>query len=157
MPQAGVADLVEAARQQVLEEAAHELVAAQAAGSPAAGLAFLVLKSDGFVVEADDPSVGESDAKDVAGEGVEYGLLAGAPGGHVEDPARTPRGIGDDKVGTFSAQHRAELAANQPGESLDGYQEVVACRGPGGGVLGDAAAADQAVNVGMVTLTPTIP
>ena len=47
VPQAEVADFVEAARQHVLEEAAHELVAAQAAGSPAAGLAFLVL--DGFI------------------------------------------------------------------------------------------------------------
>ena len=69
VPQAGVADLVEAARQHVLEEAAHEFVTAQAAGSRLAGLAFLVLDRDRFVVEADDPGVGKSDAKDVAGNG----------------------------------------------------------------------------------------
>ena len=46
MPQAEVADLVEAARQHVLEEAAHELVAAEAAGPRVAGLAFLVLDGD---------------------------------------------------------------------------------------------------------------
>jgi hypothetical protein len=38
-----------------------------------------------LVVEIDDPGVGESDAKDVAGEVVEYGLLAVAPGGNVEE------------------------------------------------------------------------
>jgi len=93
MPQPEVTDLVEAARQHVLEEAAHEFVAAQAAGSLPAGLAFLVLDADRLVVEADDPCVGESDAKDVAGEVVEYGLLTGAPGGNVEDPAGAPRNV----------------------------------------------------------------
>ena len=63
--EAEVADLVEAAGKHVLEEAAHELVAAEAAGSRAAGLAVLVLDGDRFVVEADDARVGESDAKDV--------------------------------------------------------------------------------------------
>ena len=63
MPQAEVADLVEAARQHMLEEAAHEFVTAQAAGSSAAGLAFLVLNRDRFAVEGDDPGIGKSDAK----------------------------------------------------------------------------------------------
>src|ERR1700722_1263353 len=65
LPQAVIADLVEAARQHVLEEAAHELMAAQAADSSVAGLAFLVLDGDRFVVEANDPCVGKSDAEDV--------------------------------------------------------------------------------------------
>ena len=68
VPQAGVADLVEAARQHVLKEAAHELVATQATGSSAAGAAFLVLEGDRSIAEADDPGVGEDDTKDVAGE-----------------------------------------------------------------------------------------
>ena len=68
MPQAEVTHLVEAARQDVLEESAHELVSAEAAGSRAAGPAFLVSDADGLVVEADDAGVGESDAKDVAGQ-----------------------------------------------------------------------------------------
>jgi hypothetical protein len=45
MPQAKVTDLLEAARQHMLEEAAHELFAAEAAGSRAAGLAVSVLDS----------------------------------------------------------------------------------------------------------------
>jgi hypothetical protein len=68
---------VEPERQHVLEEAAHEFVAAQSAGSLSAGLAFLVSDGDRLVFEKiDDPGVGESDAKDVAGEVVEHGLLA---------------------------------------------------------------------------------
>ena len=138
MPQAEVADLVESARQHVLEEAAHEFMAAQSAGSLSAGLAFLVLDGDRLVVEIDDAGVGESDAKDIAGEVVEHGLLAVAPGGNVEDPARAPHRVGDDEVRAFSEQQRAELAAYQFGESLDRYQELTARRMPGGGVLGDA-------------------
>ncbi len=115
MPQTEVADLVEAARQHVLEEAAHELVAAEAAGSPAAGLAVLVLDGDRFVVEADDAGVGESDAKDVAGEVVEHGLFAVAPGGDVEDPVavrHTASGM------TRSGHFRCSSARNLPRTSL---------------------------------------
>jgi hypothetical protein len=147
MPQAEVADLVEAARQHVLEEAAHELVAAQAAGSPAAGLAFLVLDRDRSVVEADDPGIGKSDAKDVAGEVFEHGLLAVAPRGDVEDPWPAPHRVGDNEVRAFSAQHCPELAAYQLGKSLDGYEEFPPGRMPGAGVVGDAAAIDQTMNV----------
>ena len=113
----------------------------------AAGLAFLVLDGDRFVVEADDPGIGESDAKDVAGEVVEHRLFAVAPGGDVEDPRPAPRRVGDDEIGTLSPQHRPELAAHQLGESLDGDQELPARRMPGAGVLGDPAAADQAMNM----------
>ena len=104
MPQTEVADLVEAARQHVLEEAAHELLAAEAEGSRAVGPAFLVLDGDRFVVETDDAGVGESDAKDVAGEIVENGLFAAAPGGDVEDPGPVPHRVWDDESGALSAQ-----------------------------------------------------
>src|ERR1700761_5859916 len=98
MPQAEVADLVEAARQHVLEEAAHELVAAEPAGSPPAGLAILVLDRDPVVVEADDAGVGERDAEDVAGEVVEHRLFAVAPGADVKDPSLVPDRIRDDEI-----------------------------------------------------------
>ena len=110
-----------------------------------------------MAVEIDDPGVGESDAKDVAGEVVEHGLLAGAPGGNVKDPARAPHCVGDGEIRAFSEQQRPELAAYQFGESLDGYQEFTARRMPGGGVLGYAAATDQAVDVRVLAPTPTIP
>ena len=74
----------------------------EAAGSRAAGLAFLVLDGDRFVVETDDAGVGESDAKDVAGEVVEHGLFAVAPGGDVEDPRHAPHRVGDDEIRALS-------------------------------------------------------
>ena len=80
MPQAEVADLVEAARKHMLEEAAHELLAVELTDPPAVGLTVLVTKADGVVVETDDAGVGEGDAKDVAREVVEHGRFAGAPG-----------------------------------------------------------------------------
>src|SRR5208282_3113282 len=147
MPQAEVTDFVEAARQHMLEEAAHELVAAEAAGSPAAGLAVLVLDRDRLVVEADDASVGESDTEDVAGKVVEHGLFAGAPSGDVENPRLTPDLVRDDEIRALPLQQRPELATYQLGKSLDGQQKVPSRRVPGAGVLGDPAAADQAMNM----------
>ena len=111
---------MEATRQHVLEEAAHELVATQAAGSSATGGAFLVLEGDRSFAEADDPGVGEGDTKDVAGEVVEHGLLTAAPRGHVEDPGRPPRSIGNGEIGALLAQQGAEFPADELGESLDG-------------------------------------
>src|SRR5271170_5111009 len=136
MPQAEVTHLMEAAREHVLEEAAHEFMAAQTAGSRTPALAVLVLDRNGLLIETDDPGIGESDPKDVTGEIVEHCLFAVAPGGDVEDPALAPYRVGDDEIGTLLAQHRAEFAAHQFVESLDGNQELPACRMPGAGVLG---------------------
>jgi hypothetical protein len=111
---------VEAARQHVLKEGAHEFVTAQAAGSSAAGLALLILDRDRFVVEVDDPGISKSDAKDVAGEVFEHGLLAVTPSADMEDPWPVPHRVEDNEVGAFSAQHCPELAAYQLGKSLDG-------------------------------------
>jgi hypothetical protein len=68
----------------------------------APSLAFLVFDSDRLVVEADDPGVGKSDTKDVAGEVVEHGLLAVSPGGDIKDPRHAPDCLGNDEVGTLS-------------------------------------------------------
>ena len=124
MPQAEIANLVEAAWHHVLEEAAHELIAAEVAGSCAAGLAFPVFDADGLVVEPDDAGVGESDAKDVAGEVAEHRLFAVAPGGDMEDPWCAPHRVGDAKIRALAPQQCPELAAHQPCESLDGDQEL---------------------------------
>ena len=147
MPQAKVADLVEAARQHVLEEAAHKLFAAEPAGAPAAGPAVAVFEGDAGVLEADDAGVGDGDAEDVAGEVVEHRLLAAAPGGDVGDPVLVPHHVSDDQVRATSLQQGAELAAHQAGERLDRQQEGAARRVPSGAVLGNAAAADQAMDV----------
>src|ERR1700750_3093997 len=148
MPQAKVADLVEAAQQHVLEEATHELVAAEPAGAPLAALAVLVLDGDPVVVEADDAGIGERDAEDVAGEVVEHGLLTVAAGADVKDPRLVPDRVRDDEIRALLPQQRPEFAARQFGERLDRQEEVLPRRMPGAAVLGDPAATDQTVHVG---------
>ena len=54
MPEAVVADLVHTFGQNVLQESAHELVAAQAGGLPFPRLALFVADGDTFVVETDN-------------------------------------------------------------------------------------------------------
>src|SRR5262249_3580165 len=66
MPEAEVAYLVQPPGQYVLEEAAHELVAAQTRRGPAARFPMLV--ADGDAVEPDDSAFGDRHAEDVAGE-----------------------------------------------------------------------------------------
>ena len=100
MPQAEVADLVQALGQDMLEEAAHELLAGDAAGPPSVGFAMLVADGDGLVVEPDDTGVGDRDAEDVAGEVIEHGLLALAPGRAMDDPGLGPGGVRHNQIGT---------------------------------------------------------
>src|SRR5208282_3294591 len=147
MPQAEVTDFVEAARQHMLEEAAHKLVAAETTGMSAAGLAVLVLDRDRLVVEADDPGVGESDTEDVAGEVVEHRLFAIAPGADVKHPAVAPDRVRDDEIRALPLWQRPELTPHQSGESCNGNQELAARRMPGGAVLGDPATTDQTMNM----------
>src|SRR5271170_6071984 len=61
MPQTEVADLMQALGQDVLKEAAHELLAGDAADSPAVGFAMLVADGDSLIVEADDAGIGDRD------------------------------------------------------------------------------------------------
>ena len=107
MPQAKVSYLVEAARQHVLEEAPHEFATAEVAGLMAARLAFSALDCDGLLVEAEDASIGEGNAKDITGEIVENSLFSGSPGRDVEYPRGSPCRVGDGEIRTFSAQHRS--------------------------------------------------
>ena len=109
MPQAEVADLVQASGQDVLQEPAHELMARDAAGPPSVRLALLVANGDAVVVEADDAGVGDGHAEDVAGEVVEHGLLAFTPGRAMDHPGLGPGGPGEGQVGT--ALLRTRLAA----------------------------------------------
>ncbi len=104
MPQAEVADLVQALGQYVLEEAAHELLAVDAAGPPAVGFAMFVADGDGLVIEADDTGIGDGDTEDVAGEVIEHRLLAFAPGRAMDDPGLGPGGVGHDQIGTLLLQ-----------------------------------------------------
>src|SRR5580692_1079222 len=90
MPQAVIADLVEAGRQDVLEEAPDELVAGDGFLTLAVGGAILVAIGHGLVVDGQDAVVGDGDAEGVAGEIVEGGLLSLAPWRDVNDPGDLP-------------------------------------------------------------------
>src|ERR1700720_1507727 len=87
MPQAVIADLVEAGRQDVLEEAPDELVAGDGFLTLAVGGAVLVAIGHGLVVDGQDAVVGEGVAEAGAGGerrfGEEEGLAGGMPGGAV--------------------------------------------------------------------------
>jgi len=54
-----------------------------------------------LIVKVDDTAVGDGDAEDVAGEVVEHGLLALAPGRAMHDPGLGPCGAGQNQVGTL--------------------------------------------------------
>src|SRR5215469_12273572 len=90
MPQAVIADLVEAGRQDVLEEAPDELVAGHGLRALAVGGAVLVAIGHRGVVDGQDAVVGDGDAEGVAGEIVERGLLSLAPWRDVNDPRDLP-------------------------------------------------------------------
>src|SRR3984957_19641525 len=99
MPEAEVADLVQAGREDVLEEAAHELMALQGAGAAARRFAVLVANGDGALIERHDAGIGDGGAEDVAGEIAQHGLGAVAPVGDVDHPGLGPSGAGRDQVG----------------------------------------------------------
>src|SRR5438132_1843805 len=90
MPQAVIADLVKAGRQDVLEEAPDELVAGHGFLALAVGGAVLVTIGHGRVVDRPDAVVGDGDAEGVAGEIVERGPLSLAPWRDVNDPGDLP-------------------------------------------------------------------
>ena len=79
-------------RQDMLEKAAHELLAGEGGGSVAVGGAILVAEGDARVVDADDASVGDGDAEGIAGEVIERRLSL-APGRDMDDPWCAP-GVG---------------------------------------------------------------
>src|ERR1700753_902708 len=87
MPQAVIADVVEAGRQDVLEKAPDELVGGHGFPSLAVGGAALLAMGHGRVVDSQDAVVGDGDAEDVAGEIVECGLLSFAPWRNVNYPS----------------------------------------------------------------------
>jgi len=116
MPEAEVADFMQAFRQDVLEEAAHELLAGDTAHPPAVGFAMLVADGDRLIVEGDDAGVGDGDAEDIAGEIIEHGLFALAPGRAMDDPRLGPCGVGlePDRDASFGTRPSACRARAWP-------------------------------------------
>src|SRR5579884_3740992 len=90
VPQAIVADLMEAGRQNVLQKAADELVAGHGFAAAAAGRPVGVAEAHARVGDAENAIVGDGDAEGIAGEIIERGLLACAPRRDVNYPRDVP-------------------------------------------------------------------
>src|SRR4030088_408216 len=155
MPQAVIADLVKAGRQDVLEEAPDELVAGHGFLALAVGGAVLVTIGHGRVVDRPDAVVGDGDAEGVAGEIVERGPLSLAPWRYVNAPGAQSdmgRQVG---VRAEPGEGIAEAGAGAGGERRVGEEEGLAGGMPGGAVprfregrLGQSAGGGEAVDGG---------
>src|SRR3984957_5825797 len=109
MPEAKVADLVQAGGGHMLGEAAHELMALQGAGLPARRFAVLVANGDGALIERHDAGVGDGGAEDVAGEIAQHRLGALAPVGDVDHPGLGLAARGAIRSGRLSASAALSL------------------------------------------------
>ena len=166
--EAAVADAVEAARQHVQQEAAHELLGGERQGAQPAAVAVVApAEAHAAVLDGQDAVVGEGHAVGVATDVVEHagGSVEGRLG--VDDPlaaAQGPEvavegsGVGERGEGAGEpqpavAEGALELVEEEGAEAAreDAHRQEEA--GPAGdpavAVGGDAAAGDDAVQVGV--------
>src|SRR5271169_3043753 len=134
----------------MLEEAAHELLTAQAGGPPLHRFTIFVADGDAFVVEIDNAVVGDGDAEHVAGEIAEHALTAFAPGGTVHGPGLGPCSFRHGQVRTALCECGPELTAYKVGQGLNRNQKALASRMPTVAVVGNTAAGHQTIDMGPV-------
>ena len=128
--EAVVANFLEALGQEVLQEAADELLGGEGAGLPVAGGAVAVAKGDLTLVQFEDTVVGEGHPEDVRGQIVEGGLT-GANRLAMDDPVLPPgRGWGLVKQ-LGLAQSGPELGSKEAGQGFDVDKKGITSRSPG--------------------------
>lgn len=149
MPKSAIADFVKAFGEDVLEEAPHELLSFELAGSLFVFLAILVEKGDTLFVHGQDATVVDGHAEDVARQVLQDSLHPLAPGGAVRHPLLLPGIGGKGKIGVFFLQAAHEFSPDQPGEGAQREEEFFAGWLPVA-VVGDAAASDQTVEMRVV-------
>ena len=147
VPKPVVTQLVEAGRKDVLKKAPNELVACDRFLAMAVGRAILVAVGNGVVVDGQDAAVGNGDAEGVARKIVEGRLLAATPGGDVDDPGDLPDLVWQIGPRAELEEGVAEPGAGQGGQGRFGEQEGLAGGMPGGAVVGQSAAGNQAVSM----------
>ena len=132
----------------MLEEATDELFSGKGAVLDSIGGRFFVAESDLARFELHQAVIADSDAEDVRSEILES-LLPGADRLAVNHPVFFPDAPSDlsKQPGVF--QFIAELGAEDHGERFFGDQKVFACGAPAP-VVGQAAAGDDEMNVGMI-------
>jgi hypothetical protein len=110
-------------------------------------------ESDGAVREADETLVGDSDSEDIGGEVGEGGVTVVI--GLTMDIPRDSPDLGIDVLQPSGVAHLFFAARTGDGrEGFDGDKEVGAGGAPGHAVLGEAAARDGGVDVGVVLELP---
>jgi hypothetical protein len=149
MPQTEVAYLMQPFGQNVLQEAAHELVGLKAYHAPSVGSAVLVAESDAGLVKARKPVVGEGRTEYVAGQISQHGFRPFAPRRRVRHPTLGPDRFGQNHPWAALGEQGFELAANELGQGWRRDQEIGVARGKPI-VAANAAARHQAMNVGMI-------
>jgi hypothetical protein len=129
-PEAVIADLVEALGQDVLQEAADELVGRQCHGPalvvPGVGIA----EGDLSVVAGEDAVVGDGDSVDVSSEIPQYAVDAADAGLAVDDPRAFPDRGGEGCVRQGLGDVMKEEAPEELGEGPDGDEIVPSGRAP---------------------------
>ena len=153
MPETEVANFVKALGEDMLQIAAHELVAGEGTGFVAPGLSILVAEGDTGLVESNQAPIGDGDAKGIAGEIIEDRLLALAPGLDMDDPALVKNMRWQLQAGADFLQAIAKQSCHAFGKGGFGEQKGRASLMPGGAVPGQAAGGDQGVNANRIVLT----
>jgi hypothetical protein len=139
--------------QDVLEAPAAKLHAVEVGGAEACTAQLTLGDGDGAVVERDATTVGEGDPEDRGGEvwercGPSWIGLA------VDVPRKSP-GLWVDVLPQSGLAHVFfEESAGDGGEGFDGDKAVGSGGALGGAVLGEAAARDDGVDVGVVLELP---
>ena len=136
VPEAVIAHLVEAGREDMLEKTPNELMAGHGFLAMAVGRPVLVAEGDGVFVDGQNAPVGDGDAEGVAGEVIEGGLLAFAPWRDMDDPGDLPDMARQADIRANSDEHIAESGAGHCGESRFGEQKGFPGGMPGGAVIG---------------------
>lgn len=107
MPQAEVADLVEARWEDMLEKTPDELVGIEVHGGPLECLAVLVAEADSAMIDGEDSAIGDGVPEDVAGQ-------------VLQDPISTMDGGFDEAVpilrGTWDASAFRQLFSSHVDE-----------------------------------------
>lgn len=158
MPEAEIANFMKALGQDMLQIASHEFMAGEGAGFVALGLSILVAEGDAGLVETDQAAIGDGDAEGIAGKVVEHRLLSLAPGLDMDHPALVKDMRGELQLGADFLQAVVKQPCHAFGKGGFGKQEGRISLMPGGAIVGQAAAGDQAVDVRMIIepLRPTM-
>jgi hypothetical protein len=122
MPQAEVADFVEAGRKDVLEKTAEELVGFELHDSPFVGLAVLVSKADSAIIDGDDPAIRDGVPEDVSRQVLQDTISTMDSG--FDEAVPLLRGPWDaSALGQFFSSHGDELCGEDLREGSYGHEE----------------------------------